>query len=282
MKKIVLLALFVVAVVCQEATKATPVFWKVEADKPVYLLGTVHLGVDAAKEFPVEVWQNLRQCKTLVLEIDMSNVNQFAMMTKMQLPPGKTLDQLLGAEYWEKFKEFVKPQPAALFKGFKPWVVQSIAAQKFMPLTPAVEMTLMEKANKNGIKIEALETMEDQLGAIDAVPEEEHVKSIRSMLDDTDGARKEALALLSAYRKGDLEEIKKMALESEDAKEAPGMIEHVMVNRNKKWIPSIEKYIKKGNVFIAVGAGHFVGDQGVIKLLEAKGYKVTRIEYTQE
>ncbi|BBM87744.1 TraB/GumN family protein [Candidatus Uabimicrobium amorphum] len=282
MKKIVLLAIFIVAIVCQEASKATPIFWKIEAEKPVYLLGTIHLGVDAAKEFPAEVWENLQKCKTLVLEIDMSNVNQFAMMTKMQLPPGKTLDQLLGADYWSKFQEFVKPQPAALFKGFKPWVVQSIAAQKFMPLTPAVEMTLMEKANKSGIKIEALETMDDQLEAIDSVPEEEHVKSIKRMLDDTEGARKETLDLLNAYRSGDLGKIKKMALESEEAKEAPGMIEHVMVNRNKKWIPAIEKYIAKGNVFIAVGAAHFVGDNGVIKLLEAKGYKITRIEYTQE
>ncbi|WP_372365255.1 TraB/GumN family protein [Candidatus Uabimicrobium sp. HlEnr_7] len=282
MKKIILLLLFIAITVAQESQKTTPVFWKIEAEKPVYLLGTIHLGVDAGKEFPKKVWEELNKCQTLVLEIDMSKVNQLSMMMKMQLPPGKSLDQMLGADYWAKFEEFIKPSPAMLYKRFKPWIIQTIAAQKFMPMTPAVEMTLLAKASEKKMKIDALETVDDQFNALDAIPEEKHIDGIKRMLDDLPGTREQALELLAAYRSGDLEKLRKVTIESEDVKEAPELIEHVIVNRNKKWIPKIEKHIKEGNVFIAVGAGHFVGESGVIKLLEAKGYKVTRIEFGEE
>ncbi len=48
--------------------------------------------------------------------------------------------------------------------------------------------------------------------------------------------------------------------------------------RNKNWIPKIENNIKNGQVFIAVGAAHLPGENGVIQLLRNKGYKVTAIK----
>lgn len=262
--------------------KMTPVFWKIEAEKPVYLLGTMHMGVDASSEFHEGVWEKLKECKTLVLELDMTKINQFEMIQKIQLPPGKSLDQMLGEEHWEKLGKFIAPYPAMAFKNFKPWALQSIFAQKFLPPTPAVEMTLTQKAIANGITIEALETVDEQLDAMDKVPEEDMIKSITQVLDDIPAAKKEAQKLLEAYKNADLEVLEEMMFKSKEAKDSPEMIEHVIVNRNKNWIPKIEEYIKTGNVFIAVGAGHFVSKEGLISLLEQKGYKITRIKFSNK
>jgi uncharacterized protein YbaP (TraB family) len=48
-------------------------------------------------------------------------------------------------------------------------------------------------------------------------------------------------------------------------------------SRNRDWIPKLEKLFAQGDVFVAVGADHLIGDKGVIKLLEARGFTAKRI-----
>jgi uncharacterized protein YbaP (TraB family) len=57
-----------------------------------------------------------------------------------------------------------------------------------------------------------------------------------------------------------------------------GMNDFLLDDRNKRWIPIIEKLIAEKSTFIAVGAGHLGGPNGVIRLLEAEGYTLTPIE----
>lgn len=48
--------------------------------------------------------------------------------------------------------------------------------------------------------------------------------------------------------------------------------------RNENWIPKIEEIITSKSAFIAVGAGHLGGPNGVIRLLEKKGYTLTPVK----
>ena len=55
--------------------------------------------------------------------------------------------------------------------------------------------------------------------------------------------------------------------------------EHLLLtNRNRNWIPKIEQLISEQATFIAVGAGHLGGADGVISLLRKQGYVVTPIK----
>ena len=48
-------------------------------------------------------------------------------------------------------------------------------------------------------------------------------------------------------------------------------------DRNERWVPVIQELVRGGkNVMIIVGAGHLVGDKGVVELLKKKGFKVTQ------
>lgn len=49
-------------------------------------------------------------------------------------------------------------------------------------------------------------------------------------------------------------------------------------NRNKNWIPIIEKVAKETPTFFGVGAAHLAGENGVIKLLRKQGYKVEAVK----
>jgi uncharacterized protein YbaP (TraB family) len=55
--------------------------------------------------------------------------------------------------------------------------------------------------------------------------------------------------------------------------------QEILVKRNQNWIDPIEKFIKAGQTFIAVGAAHLPGQVGVIELLRKKGYTVSPVKF---
>ena len=73
----------------------------------------------------------------------------------------------------------------------------------------------------------------------------------------------------------DIEKLHSLALEEE--KSDAGFSKNLLDDRNVAWIPKLESSIKTTPSFIAVGAGHLGGKNGVIQLLRAKGYKITPI-----
>ncbi len=48
----------------------------------------------------------------------------------------------------------------------------------------------------------------------------------------------------------------------------------LLTNRNKSWISQLKNIMRKESVFVAVGAGHLVGEKGLINSLRKAGYKV--------
>jgi hypothetical protein len=54
-------------------------------------------------------------------------------------------------------------------------------------------------------------------------------------------------------------------------------INEFLVKRNKKWLPKIVSNINTNSTFIAVGAGHLAGDEGLINLLKKQGFKLKSI-----
>jgi uncharacterized protein YbaP (TraB family) len=58
-------------------------------------------------------------------------------------------------------------------------------------------------------------------------------------------------------------------------KEYPAVYQRIVVERNRRWLPEIEKLIHDGSgAMLVVGAAHLVGQDGVIEMLKAKGYRV--------
>ena len=57
----------------------------------------------------------------------------------------------------------------------------------------------------------------------------------------------------------------------------PKQYERLVLQRNKNWLPVLEKILKENELtLVVVGAGHLVGPQSVVELLKNKGYKVVQ------
>jgi uncharacterized protein YbaP (TraB family) len=68
-----------------------------------------------------------------------------------------------------------------------------------------------------------------------------------------------------------------LVFSKENLEKFPKLYEELFVARNKDWIPKLEKHFENGRTFVAVGAGHLLGDNSVVAMLKAAGYEVEPI-----
>jgi uncharacterized protein YbaP (TraB family) len=134
------------------------------------------------------------------------------------------------------------------------------------------EMELFEMAKKQKKKIGGLETAEYQLSMFDSIPYREQadmlVKGIRSKSDGKDQLQQ----MVNLYKQQNISALYDMII-----KDTSGIANHgnlLLDNRNKNWLPIMEKMMTENPTFFAVGAGHLGGEKGVITLLRKRGYTV--------
>lgn len=268
-----------------EVKDGKSLLWKIEGDglvEPSYLFGTMHLIQEEYYIFPETLKERILSCKRVVMEVeDISKAS--GALDMMKAEEGRTMKDLLNPEQYDSVmtmaakavgldKEMFEKQ----FGGMKPFMLISLMSKSmFKGVTKSYEMELISLANLNDLEKGGLETLEQQLGFFDQVPDDKMVKMILETMrtmDEEDGMMEE---MMKIYQSQDLDKLGKFMIE-----ESPDLMENeelLLTGRNEDWIPKIEDYAKDGRSFIAVGAAHLVGDKGVINLLREKGYTVTPI-----
>lgn len=99
---------------------------------------------------------------------------------------------------------------------------------------------------------------------------------LRETLQDMDALDKSADLIVQAWLRGDAASLEESLLSGMRA--YPALFQKLIVDRNRRWVPEIERLIKQGeNPLIVVGAAHLVGKDGVIELLKQQGYTVEQL-----
>jgi uncharacterized protein YbaP (TraB family) len=256
-----------------------PLFWSIEKDgKTSYLLGTMHTGVDPQSRLPDIVWKKLDESKIFAMETDLGGAAKLDVLLK----DGKSLEDLLGPEYWKKLEEAIGVQEANRLIGFKPMIPATLISMRGLEQTPPMDGVLHGRALNQNKKIVFLEPIERQGAVLEKWMD---IRALKEMLDDLPGGEARAKAMFEAYVSGDENQILKISEEERadflkhgrTEKEYDEQMEDLLYGRNASWIPTIEQINADGPAFIAVGAMHLVGKKSVLDLLQQKGYKVTRI-----
>ena len=164
------------------------------------------------------------------------------------------------------------------FQNLKPVFLESLLYPKMLPCktTSGVEEQLMLLAKKNKKEIKGLETMAFQASVFDSIPYEEQAKELLKTIDSIASYRHFFDTMVTVYKSQQLDEIEKMFSKSEF-----GMADNqdILLNkRNENWVKQLKTIMKNETVFIAVGAGHLVGEKGLIALLRKEGYVLRPIE----
>lgn len=250
--------------------------------KVSYLFGTIHMIPDSLYYFPGKLDKIVSKSEEVVLEIaDVSDRTKAQKLVKLE--SGSCFDiftpnQKDSVLNWGANLMHVKPEQfEASFQQVKPFVLMQLSFQKLMSSDVHMyDMELQLNAQKMGIPVSGLESMEDQIGIFDKIPSTEMAEMIMKMIRNPNEGEEVFLKMAQFYHKQDLENLTKMILDTEEFGSAS---EDFLNKRNLNWIPKMEELMKTKSCFFAVGAGHLGGTNGVIQLLRQKGYEVTPVRY---
>ncbi|HEU0036634.1 MAG TPA: TraB/GumN family protein [Kofleriaceae bacterium] len=256
-----------------------PLFWAVAKDgKTTYMLGTMHLGVDAEKRLPKVVWDKLDAAPVFAMETDLSDPS----VMNMGKRKSGTLHDELGPVYWKKLEEIVTPPVAQSIDHMKPMIAATLLSMRGLPTTPPMDGVLLGRALNQKKAIVYLEPASKQAAILEKWMD---LRTLKMMLDDPKKGEQQTKDMLDAYIAGDEAAIEKLAdAQKEDAlkhgftaKEYDESMEDMLYKRNASWIDAFEKLHQQNGGFVAVGALHLVGKRSVLDLLKSRGYTVTRV-----
>lgn len=253
-----------------------PFLWTATKDgRTSVLLGTIHVGVDARKDLPKAVWDEFDKSPCFVMEADESQVSPQQLMGMAMLPEGQTLPKQLKPDVWAKVKaKLGKQMPEDLLQRTRPWFAALLYLQTLTPKGDPMDGALLAAAKQQSKRVEYLEDWREAIGAFSRVTTAADLEDLALHEDE---AARQTKALLAAYRTGDEAELTRVTDEiNRDTLNADEKLKVLLHERNERWVPRLEQSLAKGACFVAVGAGHLVGDANLRALLAKRGWKIER------
>lgn len=263
--------------------------WQIEkaGAQPSYLFGTMHSADEEVRDLPSPVAEAFAGASSLTLEVVITPSVQARTAQSLLLMDGRTLDQILGRELFERAVTAGRPYglgPRQLML-FKPWAVMT-----FLSLPPdelkrqaAGEMPLDQmlqiEAGRRGLALHGLEDADEQIALFNDLSESDQIAMLAAVIALSDQVDALFEELRSAYLARDTERILELA-RAQQAGVDPGLVrtftEQLVDRRNDLMVERMQERLAEGGAFIAVGALHLPGERGILRQLEQRGYRVTR------
>lgn len=276
------------------------IFWKIEKDglKPSYLLGTMHVTDPRVLTMPKGAREAAAAADVVVIESDEILDEKKAAASLLMHPEltmftdGKSVKDHLDAEDMQKLEAGLKERGLALgaVARMKPWILASFVA------LPACEMSrkaagasfldkqIAEDAVKGGKPVAGLESLVEQLEAMADLPVDFHFKALIETIALGDKMEDVIETMTELYLAGDIGMTMPMLKavapteDGEDESAYAAFETRIVRDRNLVMAEGSKPHLEKGNAFIAVGALHLPGEEGLIELIRKQGYTVTRID----
>lgn len=251
------------------------------AASPSYLLGTIHFGTPEEQGIDYAELEKIADgVDTFVNEADIDEPWKPEYDGYRWLPVEQPLSSMIGKERMltaHALLPSVKPQD---LDRMKPWSVLALLEARGESGSDAtMDARLQRIAAARGKRLVHLETLEQQLQALDCVPAGEHARVLDERLQKSWILRIESAESMADYRGRNLEawlaSIDRMDGLDEDAKQIEQRSRRCLLeDRNARWIGQLETLFQDGPCLVAVGAVHLVGVDGLIAALRRDGYKV--------
>lgn len=266
-----------------KAQNTNSLLWKIEGkglEAPSYLYGTIHAICQEDYFMKESVKEALDNTSKIVLELDMDEPDFMAKMQQNMLNEDM---KNISSEFSEDDKALVNEFLSSNFGAdltqlgiVKPFGLVAMVVQKTIQCAEmaSYEQEFIKIAAEKEVELIGLETVEFQMSLFDNEPMEDQIKMLVDGIKDIEEGQKEFKEMVRYYKAEDLDGMQELVASSP---QFAGFEDILLFNRNKDWIPKIESMVKEQPSFIAVGALHLPGENGVISLLKEAGYEVTAI-----
>lgn len=284
--------LLLVALLCfglnlnAQPKKATnTLLWEVSGNglkKPSYLFGTHHFTNKEFADTMQVLQEKLKSVNGVVGEIVMDGTLQ-GRMAPFLVMKNNTLDSVFTPAEYKEVDDYIKARnPAVNLKQlnrFKPAMVGVLIMLLDNPemrsLTNGIDESFQKYAKDNAKSIHGLETAEYQGALLFDDDLQKQKKALLKSVRESDKNKIKLQELTGYYLAQDIDKLTQFfKAQDEETKE---FMTEMLKNRNQRWLDQLPALMERESLFIAVGAGHLVGDDGLIKGLQAKGYTLKPI-----
>lgn len=257
--------------------------WSVGSEPSrVTLMGSIHTLRQDAYPLPEVYQEAYDEAETLVFETDMAQMNDPATQARLLglalYPEGETLFSHLSSEARGNLESALRGMgiPPARFSRFKPWfcalnlVLLKLQHLGYSPMH-GLDMHFYQRTREDGKPVGHLEPVETQIQLLASMEKDFQEDFLLQSLQELEVLESMASRMTEAWRTGNAEALD--GIIRAEFKGFPEVFERFLLRRNRDWLPRIEDLIQgHENVLVIVGAGHLVGPEGLVRMLEERGY----------
>ncbi len=257
--------------------------WKIDgaAAKPSYLFGTVHSDDPRVTRLSPAVAEVFSHSDSFTLEVIANGEGLIKMAQAMYFSDARTLKTVLGEGLYQDTLRALQGRglPADDIEKKKPWAVLMALGMPKPRSGLFLDLALQLEATKQGKPTYGLETLTEQMAVFDEVPLADQVTLLSHTVANAAKLDGQLEELLNHYLARDLDALVALELKYRPADDRAyaAFMDRLLRQRNLRMLQRMQPRLKEGNAFIAVGALHLPGEEGLLQLLRRAGYRVTPI-----
>ncbi|MEO7266330.1 MAG: TraB/GumN family protein [Ferruginibacter sp.] len=253
--------------------------WEISGNhlkKNSYVFGTFHLMCKSDIHFSEQLKQAIQAADKVYFELDLDDAsNTLGAIFFMNMRKDTALKDLYSPADYEKLTRFFSDSvnmSMLLLNRMKPALLEALIYPKMMACKnmSGIETELLTLAKIYKKEILGFETAAFQASVFDSIPYKQQAEDLLKTIDSFQKYRVYFNRMLKLYKEQDITQM-------EDLFSNPdfGLQENqdiLLDKRNENWTAHLKEILPQHSLFIAVGAGHLIGEKGLINLLRKQGY----------
>lgn len=260
------------------------VLWKVEGNglkKPSYLFGTINFVPKDGYFIPQPVKDALSASEVFATKMALDRKTQKKFNEAVRIPNNGWINDYLNEEELNQLrllllKDYEVKENAYydFYSRLQPIIlVTTTAALDLGDNITYPEKRLQSLAKKDNLKFVSLSNIEEEITAFQQFPIEDQVEALKYTVNNFKAHIQGYQQMVNAYlREQDLEDVKRETFKATNKSQAFKKVYYD--DRTRAWLPKLEKQMKSKPTFISLGAPYLIGENGLIEMLQAKGYSV--------
>ncbi|WP_417438724.1 TraB/GumN family protein [Idiomarina sp.] len=271
-------------VLCLLSTSAqAEILYKLtKEDQTIWVYGTLHAAKKDAIILSETARNALKNSETVWFEVHPEKLGsaQSLFMQHARRSEGKLSDSV-DSETWQQLTTQVEKygMNASALEQLNAWfaqivIVSQAIAQSGYTAEGGSEGKLFELARNSDIPVKGLETVERQIDALRAAQSESgEGELLEQTLAEVEKIEEVFADIQKTWLEGDLDKLTHYLNQNLPAK----ALDELITKRNNEWITKLAKVNESDTVFVAVGAGHLGGQQGVLEQFEKQGADIEKM-----
>jgi len=259
-----------------------PLLWRISRRglRPSHLFGTLHVDDPRVLDLPPAVTRTLRGSRRFVMEAVLDDGAPGLASTEMLFRDGRSLKDAAGPELAARALPLLEALgiPRRTARLLQPWAAALLLSRPPARGREFLDRRLARLARQARIPVRGLETLEEQMAVFRGMSRADQVALLADAVARRAGLADEVEALVRDYLAGDLDALARRALADAGQGGAQRrLLERLLHRRNAVMLGRLKPHLRAGGAFVAVGALHLAGRDGLIEGLRRQGYRVSRV-----